>query len=126
MKSGIGLLAAILAVAPVKAQSNAGYGVGHIDEGLVIGAVVGAAAVVGVGVTFLVLLNRGVAEGCIVESGGKRTFVTADKTVYSVSDASPALPVGDRVKVKGHKSGPSTARSIQVDRVLRDYGRCTP
>ena len=126
MKMGIALLALLPVAAPMEAQSNPGFGVGNIHEGLAIGAIVGVAAAIGIGVTFLVVHNRGIAVGCIVEAEGKKTFVGADKTVYALSDGGPALPAGDRVKVKARKSGPSTARSMQVDRVLRDYGHCAP
>jgi hypothetical protein len=126
MKMGIVSLVVLSAIAPMEAQSNSGFGVGNIHEGLAIGAIGGAAAAIGLGVTLVILHNRGVAVGCIVELGGRRTFVTADKTAYLVSDASPTLPAGDRVKVKGRKSGTPAAWSIQVDKVLRDYGRCQP
>ena len=86
----------------------------------------GIAAVVGVGITFLILHNRGVVVGCIAESCGKRTLVRADKKVYSLLDGGPFLPVGERAKLKGDKSGPSTAPSFQVVKVLKDYGRCQP
>jgi hypothetical protein len=80
--------------------------VGNIHHGLAVGAVVVAVAVVGVGISYLVLHNRGVAEDCIAESGGKRTLVNSDKKVYSLLDSGPSLPVGERAKLKGHRSGP--------------------
>jgi hypothetical protein len=122
------LLAQLFAPAPANAQSNSNgnFGVGPIDRGLVIGAIVGIAAVVGLGVTFLVLHNRGVVVGCIAESGGKMTLVDSDKKVYSLLDAGPSLPVGERAKLKGHKSGPASAPSFQVDKILKDYGHCKP
>jgi hypothetical protein len=100
--------------------------VGNIHEGLVVGALVGIAAVVGVGIAFLVLHNRGVVVGCIAESGGKRTLVLSDKKVYSLVDTGPPLPIGERAKLKGHKSGSAPAPSFRVERVLKDYGRCQP
>jgi hypothetical protein len=124
------LLAGPFAPTPANAQSsqNSGFGVGNIDRGLVVGAIVGIAAVVGVGITFLVLHNhkRGVVEGCIAESNGKRTLVGSDKKVYSLLDGGPSLPVGERAKLKGHKSGPASAPSFQVEKVLKDYGHCQP
>jgi hypothetical protein len=93
---------------------------------LVVGVIVGIAAVAGVGITYLVLHNRGVAVGCITESGGKRTLVSSDKKVYSLLDSGPTLPVGERAKLKGHKSGPSSVPSFQVEKVLKDYGHCQP
>jgi len=114
--------------APAEAQSNSnsGFGVGPIDRGLVVGAVVGVAAIAAVVITYFALHNRAVVVGCVAESGGKRTLVSSDKKVYSLLDAGPSLPVGERAKLKGHKSGPSSAPSFQVDRVLKDYGSCHP
>ena len=86
----------------------------------------GVTAVAGVGITYVVLHNRGVAVGCIAESGGKKTLVDSDKKVYSLLDAGPSLPVGKRAKLKGHKSGPASAPSFQVVKVLKDYGPYQP
>lgn len=131
-KRGLVCLALVLAIlfapAPARAQSSqsGGYGAGPIDRGLVIGVIAGVAVVVGLGVTYLVLHNRGVVEGCIAESGGKRTLTASDRKVYSLSDTGPSLPSGDRVKLKGHKSGPASAPSFRVDKVIKDYGHCQP
>ena len=76
------------------------------------------------GSLYLVLHNRGIVVGCIAEAGGNRTLVGSDKKVYSLLDAGPPLPVGERAKLKGHKSGRSSAPSFQVEKVLKDYGRC--
>ena len=133
MKLGRGrviLCAGLCAAASANAQSsqNSGFKSGPLgpSQGLVVGAIAGVAAVVGVGITFLVLHNRGIVVGCVVESGGKRTLVTSGKTVYELSDGGPVLPVGDRVKVKGHRSGPASSRSLRVAKVLKDYGHCQP
>jgi hypothetical protein len=121
-------LAVLLGVTRADAQSsqNPSFGVGNIHEGLVVGVIVGVAAAAGVGITLLVLHNRGVMEGCIAESAGKRTLVRADKKVYSLVDVGSPLPVGERAKFKGHKSGPSSSPSFQVEKVLKDYGHCQP
>jgi hypothetical protein len=92
---------------------------------LVVAGIVVVGVAVGVG-TYLVLHNRGVAVGCITESGGKKTLVGSDKKVYSLLDTGPSLSVGERVKLKGHKSGPASTRSFQVEKVLKDYGPCHP
>lgn len=119
-------LAALPAASPLSAQSNqnGSFRFGPIDRGLVVGAIVGVSAVVGLAITFLVLHNRGVVAGCVVESGGKRTLVGSGKKFYSLLDTGLSPPVGDRVKVKGHKSGPSSAPSLQVEKILKDYGHC--
>jgi hypothetical protein len=122
------LFGALYTSATANAQSgqNPNFGVGNIHHGLAVGAVAGVAAIVGVGITYLVLHNRGVADGCIAESGGKRTFVGSDKKVYLLIDSGLSLPVGERAKLKGHRSGPASAPSFKVEKVLKDYGRCGP
>jgi hypothetical protein len=121
------LVSILFAVTPANAQSqNSGYGVGNVHHGLAVGVAVGVASVAGVGITYLVLHNRGVAEGCIAESGGKRTLIRSRKVAYSLSETGPPLPVGERVKLKGHTSGPASAPSFQVEKLLKDYGRCKP
>jgi hypothetical protein len=114
------------ATANAQSGQNPNFGVGNIHHGLAVGAVAGVVAIAGVGITYLVLHNRGVAEGCIAESGGKRTLVSSDKKVYSLIDSVPSLPVGERARLKGHRSGPSSAPSFKVEKVLKDYGRCGP
>ena len=99
---------------------------GNIHEGLVVGVIAGTAAAAGVGITYLVLHNRGVVVGCVAESEGKRTLIASNKTVYALADTGPSLPVGERAKLKGHKSGPASSPSFQIKKVLKDYGRCQP
>lgn len=122
------LSSALLAVTPANAQSNqnSGYGVGNLHHGLVVGVAVGVGVVAGVGITYLVIHKRGVVTGCIAESGGKRTLFSSDKRVYILLDTSPALPVGERIKLKGHKAGPASSPTFQVEKTLKDYGRCQP
>jgi hypothetical protein len=122
-------VAAILCLTiATSARADNQFGVGSIDRGLVVGAVVGVAAAAGVGITVLVVVlhNRGVAAGCIVESAGKKTLVGSDKRVYTLLGDGPFPPPGERVKLKGHKSGRSSDRSFQVEKVLKDYGKCQP
>lgn len=120
------LVLGIFTLTSANAQSSGGGlgTIGPIHKGLVVGVIAGVGAVAGVGITYLVLHNRGVAVGCIAESGGKRTFVGSDKKVYSLLDTGPSLRVGERAKLKGHKSGPASAPSFQVEKVLKDYGPC--
>ncbi|HKW97762.1 MAG TPA: hypothetical protein VJN43_08495 [Bryobacteraceae bacterium] len=118
------LFSTLLTVSPAEAQIAGN--VGGIDHGLAVAVVAGGAAVAGGVITFLVLHNRGVTTGCIAESGGKKTLVTSDKKVYLVSDAGVSLPVGERVKLKGRKSGPSSSPSFQAEKIVKDYGHCQP
>jgi hypothetical protein len=124
------LFAGLFDVPPARAQSNQGFGKLNLfpHAGLIVGAVIGVAAGIVVGVTILILHERhkGIVVGCIAEAGGKRTLEASNKKVYALSDGGPALPVGDRAKLKGHKSGPRSAPAFQVDTVLRDYGHCQP
>jgi hypothetical protein len=122
------LVLALFALTSSKAQAD-GFQINPISKGEAVGIIVGIVAVgvgVGVGVTYLIVHERGVAEGCIAESDGKRTLVGSDKIVYSLLDAGPSLPVGQRAKLKGHKSGPKSARSLQVEKILKVYGPCQP
>jgi len=120
------LVIGLLALTSSKARA-APYQI--VSNGEAAGIIVGIVVVgvgVGVGITYLIVHERSVAEGCIAEAAGKRTLVGSDKTVYSLLDAGPSPPVGQRVKLKGHKSGPKSARSFQVEKILKVYGPCQP
>lgn len=119
------LIAGLFTATPAIAQGS-GFKIGPIDKGLVVGGIVGIAAVVAAAIviTYLVVHNHGAVVGCIVESGGKKTLVSSDKKVCSLVDSGPPLPVGERAKLKGHKSGPSSAPTFKVVKVLKDYGHC--
>jgi hypothetical protein len=121
------LVAGLFTATPAIAQ-NSGFKIEPIDKGLVVGAIVGIAVVAAAAVVviYLVVHNHGAVVGCIVESGGKKTLVSSDKKVYSLADSGPQLPVGERAKLKGHKSGPGSAPTFQVVKVLKDYGHCQP
>ncbi|MGA7414217.1 MAG: hypothetical protein WBW33_27345 [Bryobacteraceae bacterium] len=121
------LVLGLFALSSSRAQTIHPININIIPTGEVVGAIVGiaAVAVAGVGITYYVV-NKGVAEGCVVEADGKKTLVESDKKVYSVMDGGPSLPVGDNVKLKGHKSGTKSAPSIQVEKVLKVYGPCKP
>jgi hypothetical protein len=114
------LVLGLFALTSVKADQLAN------DAKWIVAGIAVAGAAVGVGITYLVLHERGVVVGCIAESGGKRTLVGSDKKVYSLLDTGASAPVGERAKLKGHKSGPASAPSFQVDKVLEDYGPCHP
>ena len=119
------LLVGLFFASWAKAQSNQNsWGVGNIHEGAAVGVIVGAAAIVGLTTTYLVMHNRGVAVGCVAQSDGKRIFVDSQGRVYSLVADSQSPPIGERVKLKGHKTGPASARSFQLQKVLKDYGSC--
>lgn len=101
------------------------FGGAGIDKGAVAGVIVGIVVVIAAAVTFLVLHeeHRGIVVGCIAGPVGRKTLVTSGGKVYTLAEG-PAVSVGDRVKLKGHRSGPNSSPIFQVDRVLADYGRC--
>jgi len=122
------LVLGLFALTSASGQTNQpGFGVGNLAQGAETGIIVGivVVAVAGVGITYYAL-NKGVAEGCVAEADGKKTLVESNKKVYSLLDGGPSLPVGDHVKLKGHKSGTKSAPSIQVEKLLKVYGPCKP
>jgi hypothetical protein len=122
------LVLGLFALDSSRAQASQAWGSGSIvPTGEVVGAIVGVAvvAVAAVGITYYVL-NKDVAEGCVAEADGKKTLVQSKTKVYSLLDGGHSLPVGDHVKLKGHKSGTKSAPSIQVEKILKVYGPCKP
>ena len=122
------LYAAMLSGTPANAQSsqNPGFGVGNIHEGLVVGVIAGVAAVAAITVTYLVLHNRGVISGCVLQSGTQKTLSDSGGKIYSLAETGPPVPAGERVKLKGRKSGSAKAHAFEVVKVLKDYGHCQP
>jgi len=116
----------LFALSSSRAQASESFGP-YIPPGEVVGAIIGVVvvAVAAVGIPYYVL-TKDVAEGCVAEADGERTLVVSDKKVFSLLDGGPSLPVGDHVKLKGHKSGTKSAPSIQVEKVLKVYGPCKP
>lgn len=128
MRAVCWLVLGLFALTSARAQtSQPGFGVGNLAQGAEAGIIVGivVVAVAGVGITYYAL-NHGVAEGCVAEADGKKTLVESDRKVYSLLDGGPSLPVGDHVKLKGHKSGTKSAPSIQVEKLVKVYGPCKP
>ena len=96
------------------------------SRGQAVGIIAGIAitgAGVGIGVTYLILHNRGITTGCVTENGGRKVLTTGSKA-YSLIETGPALAPGERYKLKGRTSGPSSARVFAVDKMLKDLGRC--
>jgi hypothetical protein len=105
----------------------AGIGIiAPISRGQAVGIIAGiavAGAGIGIGVTYLILHNRGVTTGCVTENGGRKVLTTGSKA-YSLIETGPALAPGERYKLKGRTSGPSSARVFTVDKMLKDLGGC--
>lgn len=122
-----GLFLPLLLLSAVSTENlfaQAQWGVGSVGRGKAIAAGVAIAGVAGVGVTYLILHNRGVATGCVTGVGGNQIFTTGSKQSYSLIETGPALTPGERYKVKGRASGPSSARTFTVDKLVKDLGRC--
>lgn len=82
------LVAGLVTPGPVSAQSssNPGIAIGSIDRGYLVGAIMGIAAVAGLGITFLALHNRGVVVGAAPGSlrrGGNSLRITPPHVSYS-------------------------------------------
>jgi len=93
------------------------------EEAGIIAGIAVAGAGVGIGVTYLILHNRGITTGCITEAGGRKVLTTGSRA-YSLIETGPALAAGERYKLKGQTSGPSSARTFTVDKILKDLGGC--
>ncbi len=93
------------------------------EEAGIIAGIAVAGAGVGIGVTYLILHQRGITTGCVTENGGRKVLTTGSKA-YSLIETGPALAPGERYKLKGHKSGPSSERTFTVDKMVKDLGGC--
>ena len=111
----------------ISRSQAAGIGIiAPISRGQAVGIIAGiavAGAGIGIGVTYLILHNRGVTTGCVTETGGRKVLTTGSNA-YSLIETGPALAPGERYKLKGRTSGPSSARVFAVDKMLKDLGRC--
>ena len=97
-----------------------------LSRGQVAGIIAGiavAGAGIGIGVSYLILHNRGITTGCVTETQGKKILTTGSKA-YSLIETRLSLAPGERYKLKGQTSGPSTSRSFTVDKMLKDLGGC--
>ncbi len=98
----------------------------YISRGQAVGIIAGIAvggAGVGIGVAYLILHNRRITTGCVTETGRRKVLTTGSKA-YSLIETGPALAPGERYKLKGQTSGPSSARTFTVDKMLKDLGGC--
>ena len=97
-----------------------GYG-----SGKAIGIGVGAAAA-GAGVLFLALHHRGGVTGCVQKSDDGLRLVDEKKNKsYTLEAASVDLKAGDRVELKGKKSGgDGGAQMFAPTKVVKNLGSC--
>src|ERR1700683_4138138 len=83
----------------------------------IVAGLAGSGVALGFVIVHASIHSRQIAEGCIAEADGKRTFVDSSQRVYSLLDSGVSVPVGQRAKLKGYKSGPKSAPTFQVDKV---------
>ena len=96
-------------------------------NGAAIGGALGGVAA-GVGITYLVLRNRGTIVGCVEPSGaGKMKLMNEkDKNTYALLASNDVTLVpGQRVALKGKKSKDSSGEPVfQVQKLAKNYGTC--
>jgi hypothetical protein len=99
---------------------KSGYG-----SGKAIGIGVGAAAA-GAGVLFLALHHRGGVTGCVQKTDdGLRLVDEKKNTSYALEAGSVDLKAGDRVELKGKKSGrDGESRMFAPTKVVKNLGSC--
>lgn len=91
---------------------------------VILGGLLAVGAGVGIGTAYLISHNRGVSTGCVSDSAGRKLFTTDTKQAYALVEQGQLLTVGERFKLKGHKSGPASAPVFTVSRMLKHYGPC--
>jgi hypothetical protein len=122
-------LSAALCANPGLARAQTGFpDLGHIgpSNAEVVGAIVGAAVVIGV-VLYLIIPKQKTVEGCI-ESGDHGFQLTDDRTkrTYTLSARISTLQTGRRVRLKGKpgrkKSG---IPEFEVRKLIKNEGVCS-
>ena len=111
------------------AQQGGGFpNLGNIgpSKGEVVGAIVGAAAVIGL-IVYLVVPKHMTIEGCVSseEDGLRLTTSKGDRT-YILQTNKIDLQPGRRVALRGKKAkGKSGAHEFGVRKLVNDEGACT-
>jgi hypothetical protein len=95
------------------------------DAAEAAGAVVGAGALIVLGIYFAVHRNHSIS-GCATAVAGGVQLETDDRT-YTLIGNAPEVKAGDRVKLAGKKERAvaGAPRPFFVEKVTRDYGACT-
>jgi hypothetical protein len=128
LRSSAVLALCLLLALPTFSQTGLG-GIGP-SKGEVVAIIVGlAAALTGVG--FLVYHEthkHPSVTGCVASGADRLTLQNEkDKKAYALSGDSAALKAGERVTVKGKKVKDSGGKpSFEVEKLIKDYGACTP
>jgi len=92
----------------------------------VVGAIVGAAALIGI-VVYLVIPKQKTIEGCVVSGdGGLQLTGDKDKRIYVLGTRRVSLQPGQRVTLKG-KAGKRNrgTRDFAVNKLVKDEGTCS-
>ncbi|HEX4783197.1 MAG TPA: hypothetical protein VH350_02580 [Candidatus Sulfotelmatobacter sp.] len=111
------------------AQQGGGFSnLGNIgpSKAEVVGAIVGAAAVIGL-VVYLVVPKQKTIEGCVVsQEDGLRLTTSKGERTYRLQTNKIELQPGRRVALKGKKAkGKSGAHEFVVRKLVKDDGACT-
>ena len=91
---------------------------------VILGGLLAVGAGVGLGTAYVISHSRGVATGCVSEIDGRKSFTTEAPRPYSLVESGQTLAMGERYKLRGRKSGTSTAPVFTVQRIMKTYGRC--
>lgn len=112
---------------PAVAQGSGFPNLGNIgpSKAEVVGAIVGAAAVIGL-VVYLVLPKQKTIEGCVESADGmSRLTNEKDHQRYVLTGDSFAFRSGQRMRLKGKKSkDKSGALQFRAKKVVKDEGAC--
>lgn len=101
------------------------------SDGEVVGAAVGIAAVIAVGVVVLVEVNHShhTLSGCVVPGPNGLELVTSDSKRYQLEGDPSSVKAGDRVKFHGSKVKKTRDSSgdqvFKVETIKKNYGPCT-
>jgi hypothetical protein len=127
-RASIALALCLLLAMPALPQSGGGQ-IGP-SNGEIVGIIAGVAAgltVVGVLVYHQTHKHASIT-GCVASGVEGLTLQNEkDKKAYALSGDSAALKAGERVTVKGKKVKDSSGKtSFQVEKLIKDFGGCTP
>jgi|HubBroStandDraft_6_1064221.scaffolds.fasta_scaffold394242_2 hypothetical protein len=134
---GVLIIALGVAVAtPAKAQGSGGLfpnGFGSIGppKGLIVGGILGTAAVLVVATVVIIHYSKKRAiTGCVVSGQTGMTLIDEkDKQSYMLSGDTTGIKPGDRMKLKGKKvkpKGPDKTLVWEARQVSKNYGTCSP
>jgi len=110
------------------AQVNGFPQLGHIgpSKGEVIGAAIGAGAVIAL-VVYLSVPKQATIEGCVETADGVSRLTDArDHRQYELVGSDVALKAGKQLRLKGKKHKTKTGRQLLVKKLVEDKGGCQP